>query len=325
MPNNPLFEFQTAERKQLKASILIEGLSGSGKSGLALVLANALAKGDSSKVFDIDTENNSVALFAGIKSSSGGNFGGFQIANFTPELGYKPSNYIAFQNAAIENGAEVVINDSISHAWSYEGGVLDILSKLKNSNTRYQRDTYAAWGDPEVVEEKLKLMNLLRNSKCHIISTVRVKEKMEYQTGADGKKELVSLGDQEIMQADIKYEPDLVIHMISPGQATNKGIKHPKGRIVKTRYTIFDKDDIIEFTPEICNQIREYLEEGTSPDELQARQHEEYEKFINETLKANKTKQALWKGLLENAGYKDAKSKDLPLQILKELCITLSQ
>ena len=59
---NPLFQFQEATREQSKASILIEGLSGKGKSGLALILAYYLAGEDWSKVFDIDTENNSVNL-----------------------------------------------------------------------------------------------------------------------------------------------------------------------------------------------------------------------------------------------------------------------
>ena len=40
---NPLFQFQEATREQSKASILIEGLSGKGKSGLALLLGYYLA------------------------------------------------------------------------------------------------------------------------------------------------------------------------------------------------------------------------------------------------------------------------------------------
>ncbi|MBP5244521.1 MAG: hypothetical protein J6Z28_07375, partial [Succinivibrio sp.] len=75
MAVNPLFQFQEATREQSKASILIEGLSGKGKSGLALLLGYYLADEDWTKVFDIDTENNSVNLFAGINSSAGVPFG----------------------------------------------------------------------------------------------------------------------------------------------------------------------------------------------------------------------------------------------------------
>ena len=48
--SNPIFNFIDAERIKLKASIMIEGLTGSGKSGLALLLGYYLADGDWSKV-----------------------------------------------------------------------------------------------------------------------------------------------------------------------------------------------------------------------------------------------------------------------------------
>ena len=54
---NPMFQFEDAERVQIKASIMIEGLSGSGKSGLALLLGFYLANGIWHDVFDVDTEN----------------------------------------------------------------------------------------------------------------------------------------------------------------------------------------------------------------------------------------------------------------------------
>ena len=55
MEQNPIFTFETAERLQCKASIMIESLTGMGKSGLALLLGFYLAGGDWTKVFDIDT------------------------------------------------------------------------------------------------------------------------------------------------------------------------------------------------------------------------------------------------------------------------------
>lgn len=321
---NAIFSFNKAERKQCKASILIEGLTGRGKSGLALCLATALAKGDQTKVFDIDTENGSIPLFTGLTSTSGGVFQDFQIANFTPDIGYKPSNYLLFRDAAINAGAEVVINDSISHAWSYQGGVLDMLNDLKKNNSRYQRDSYAAWGDDQIVQEKLKIFELLRDNRCHVISTVRVKEKMEYQTGANGKAELVSLGEQEIMQADVKYEPDLVLHMVKAGCSSPSRFCYPTAKVVKSRYPFLEQDQIYEFTPSLCDQIREYLEEGTSPEEIMAKQHKEFCDSVNTFLKANKTKQALWKMLCENEGYKDVKTADMPLDVVRKLYVQLT-
>ena len=322
---NPLFKFEEATREQSKASILIEGLSGKGKSGLALLLGYYLAGKDFTKVFDIDTENNSVNLFVGINSSGGMKFEGFKHGKFTPDLKYKPSHYQEFKEYAIEQGAEVVINDSISHAWSYEGGILDRISELKKSNKRYERDSYAVWGDEEIVQEKQKLFQLFRDNRVHMIATVRVKEKMEYQFNAEkNKNEMVSLGEQEIMQADVKYEPDLVLHMVEPGRATGKEIKHPKAKVVKSRYVILNEGEEYEFTPSLCEDIAKYLEEGTSPEEIFEKQRQEYIKGITEFLDSHQTKVNVWNVIKEDAGYKDTPLTELPLDILKQLFITLT-
>ena len=60
-----------AVRRQAKASILIEGLSGSGKSGAAIEIATALVKGNQDKITAIDTESKSLNLYDGITLTSG--------------------------------------------------------------------------------------------------------------------------------------------------------------------------------------------------------------------------------------------------------------
>lgn len=325
MAGNPLFQFQEATREQSKASILIEGLSGKGKSGLALLLGYYLAGEDWTKVFDIDTENNSVNLFAGINSSAGVPFGQFKHGNFTPDLKYKPSNYQEFKEMAISAGAEVVINDSISHAWTYEGGILDMIAELKKTNKRYERDSYAAWGEDSIVSEKQKLFQLFRDHRCHMIATVRVKEKMEYQLNpATGKNEMVSLGEQEIMQADVKYEPDLVLHMVEPGRAYGNTISHPKARIVKSRYVIFQEGEIYEFTPSLCKDLVAYLNEGTSPAEILEKQRKELIDNITVFLDNHASKVNVWNVIKEDAGYKDIPLPELPLNVVKDLFIKLT-
>lgn len=317
MLQNPVFNFKKAERKQCKASILIEGLTGSGKSGLALILGQALA-GDFEKVFAIDTENNSLPLFSGINSSSGGKFENFQIGNLTPELGYKPSHYLMFREEAVKAGAAVVILDSISHAWQYKGGILDILSEVKATSNN--RNEYAAWGDPRVVKEKGLLFELLRDNRVHCISTVRVKEKMEIGVNEQGKTTVQSLGEQQIMQADIKYEPDLVLHMEEAGTATTP----PRATVVKSRYAMFTKGESYIFTKELCEQLRQYLEEGTSPEAIAETQHKEYEDAVKAYLKEHPNKKTLWGMIIDELGYRDTKVKDLPLSPLKKAYIKLT-
>ena len=319
---NPVFNFETAKREQCKASILVEGLSGRGKSGLALILGYGLAGKDWTKVFHIDTENNSAKLFAGIDSSLGNAFDGFKVGNLTEDVGFKPSNYIAFRESAKRAGAKVVIKDSISHAWQYKGGILDLVAIAKTKNTHYAKDKYAAWGDEEVVKEKNELIQLIRDKDVHIITTVRVKEKMEYVPGVDGNT-LKSMGDQQIQQADLKYEPDLVLHMLKPGSAKNGVITHPVAKVTKSRYAILEVDQEYEFTPALIDQIRSYLEEGADPKEILEHQRQDYIKAVKETLDNKPGLKPIWLVLKKDAGHDKTKLEDMPLDILKGLFIKL--
>lgn len=310
-------QFKTITRIKCKASILIEGLSGSGKSGLALTIAKALSKGNMEKVFTIDTENNSLNLFEGLPCSSGGVFKDFKNVNLTAEDGYSPSNYIELRNLAIKEGAETVIFDSISHAWQYQGGVLTMVSDIAAKNAK--GDKYAAWRDTKVMEEKNNLMSLVRADNCHMITTVRLKEKFAPEQDDKGKTVIVSLGEQQIMQDDIKYEPDLVLHMITPGNALKEPIEHPVVYVSKSRYPMFKKDEEYEITPELLESLRVYLDEGADPMELLEQQRQDYIKGVTEYIKAHPEKQTLWQLIKQKEGYESVKLDEMPLSAIKKV------
>ena len=121
-------QFEDAQRVQCKASIEFEGLSGTGKSGAAMLTAKILADEDWKTVYALDTENRSLRLLVGTPCSDGSKYGSFKVSELTPDIGYAPSNYLAIREAAIQAGAKVFVQDSISHAWQYKGGVLDKVS-----------------------------------------------------------------------------------------------------------------------------------------------------------------------------------------------------
>ena len=311
--SDPRFSFEDAERVQLKASIMIEGLTGKGKTGLALLLGYYLANGNWTEIFHIDTENKSANLFAGIPFSNGSNVGKFKVGQLTEDIGYKPSNYLAYRKAAIDMGAKVVIEDSISHAWQYKGGLLDLVNAATTKGPR--GDKYAAWRDPEVAAEKQRLLELIRTPDVHVITTVRVKEKFEYVTGEDGKNKLESLGEQQIQQADLKYEPDLVLHMLRAGHGTTP----PRARVIKSRYAILTEGDEYDFTSELCIQLKAYLEEGADPNELLEQQRQDYVQAVKDYLDNHPNAQAIWKVMKDDAGYTETKLPDIPLNALKVL------
>ena len=302
--------FRKAARQKLKASIMIEGLQGSGKSGLALLLAKALASSDD-KIFAIDTENKSLDLFQGLKSSTGENFAEFNKADLTIADGYAPSNYLALRDEAIQEGAEVVIMDSITHMWNRKGGLLDTVAEAQASGL----DQYRAWGTDKNRREKELLSDLVRCSEAHIITTVRTKEKfgMEYDE-TKGKNKVVSLGEQQIQQDGLKYEPDLVLRMVSPG---NMDGTNPVVEVTKSRYAILRTGDEVEVTAELLAQLKQYLEEGVDPEVI----FEAQKKDIKDSIKAycnNDTRKSVWKSLKDSSGF-TGKMEDMPLELLKEL------
>lgn len=321
----PIANFTRLKREACKASIMIEGLTGKGKSGLALMLAYGLAGGFEDvdkaanpwdKVFSIDTENRSLNLFIGIPASWGGTFGQFFGAQLTSEDGYAPSNYLYLREAAIKAGADVVVSDSITHMWTAKGGVLDVVNEAKNQNPRL--DNYRVWGLPEVTAEKQALIDVIRDHRCHVITTVRVKEKFDMQYNADKQKnEVVSIGEQQLQQEGLKYEPDLVLHMETPGSGSP--MKHPKATVIKSRYAILTEGETYEFTPQLCEQLRQYLAEGVSIEELLEQQRQDYVAAITAVLNTNASAKTIWNVLKEDAGVKDTKLTEIPLQTLKHL------
>lgn len=324
----PMTNFTKLNREACKASIMIEGLTGKGKSGLALMLAYALEGGFAEydgtsdrtnpwdKVYTIDTENRSLNLFIGIPASWGSNFGQFYGIQLTSEDGYAPSNYLYLREAAIKAGAGVCISDSITHMWTAKGGVLDKVNDVKLKNPKM--DNYRVWGDPEVAAEKQALIDVIRDHRCHVITTVRVKEKFDMQFNADKQKnEVVSIGEQQLQQEGLKYEPDLVLHMITPGSGNPQ--RHPKAKVIKSRYAIFAEGETYEFTPQLCEQLRQYLAEGVSIETLLEQQRQDYVKAITEILDTNTSAKTIWPVLKEEAGAKDTKLSDIALPTLKHL------
>ena len=300
-------KFRLAERIKCKASIVIEGLSGSGKTGLALAIAKEFAD-DWSHVAAIDTESKSMPLYIGSTLHTGEVVGAFYIAYLMGEDGFKPSYYMALRNEAVNSGMSVIVNDSLSHSWQYKGGLLDIVNGYQET----AKNKYTAWGTPEVAKEKQYILDLVKSPLIHSINTLRVKEKMEVST-VEGKSTIKSLGEQQIMMPDFKYEPDLVLFMLEAGAAD----KAPLVRVEKSRYSVFTVNEETRVTKERILQLRKFLEEGTSPEEIEKLQQEEYATAVTDFLDAHPGVRGVWPAFKEKVGAAEVKLEDMTLSQLK--------
>jgi len=224
-----------AERKKAKLRLGISAPSGGGKTYSSLLIAYGIT-GDWEKVGLIDTENGSGDLYA--------HLGEYMV--LTLEAPYTPERYIQAIKAFEDAGAEVIIIDSLSHAWAGEGGALDIQSAAaaKSGNS------YTAWR--EVTPKHNALVNTILQSKCHIIATMR--SKTEYVLEKDektGKAVPRKIGMAPIQRDGMEYEFTIFMDVAINHTASTS----------KDRTGLFDGQ---YFTPgvETGKKLLEWLETG---------------------------------------------------------------
>lgn len=305
-----LLQFRDATRAQAKACIVIQGLSGKGKSGLALIMGYYLAEQNWRDVYCTDTENRSLDLFEGIGMHTGITLNPpFRKLDLLPTHGYAPRNYLVCKNNAIKAGAKVHINDSLTHMWQMQGGVLQRVTEIEKANVRVNK--FTAWGTDEITAEKNAIYDVVRDSNIHIISTVRVKEKHEFVD-----KEVRSLGEQQIFMPDFKYEPDLVLDMVSAGRADGTP---PVAKVLKSRYNILAEGETYEFTESLIMALVAYLNEGADPEVLKEAQRQEMIVGLTEILNRDESKRTMLPILKEQIGVKDTPLTDLTLEKIRTL------
>lgn len=187
--------FLKAQRKQVKLKIAIAGPSGSGKTLSSLLIARGIGK----KIALIDTENGSASLYSDKVDFE------YDTDVITPP--FTPEKYILKIEEAEKAGYDVIIIDSLSHAWAGEGGTLDKKSEI---DARDKGNQFTNWKIPKQSFAKLK--NAILHSSCHIIVTLRSKQAYEL-VDDNGKKKPQKMGLAPISEPDIEYEFTLVLDM----------------------------------------------------------------------------------------------------------------
>jgi len=183
--------FKRADRKKAKLRAAICGPAGSGKTYSALLLAHGLGK----RIAMIDTERGSGELYSSLY--------GYDIAQI--DAPYTPQKYICLIREASQE-YDVVIIDSLSHAWSGEGGVLDMHADA--TAAQRAKNSYTAWRD--VTPQHNALVEAILTAPCHVICCIRSKIAYE-QVDSGGKKTVQKLGMAPIQREGMEYEFTLVL------------------------------------------------------------------------------------------------------------------
>jgi hypothetical protein len=192
--------FKKAERKQAKLKIALTGPSGSGKTFSALLLA----RGIGGKVAVVDTENNSASLYANLKE---GPLKGFEFDVLNLQAPYSIARYLEAMKAAEAAGYDVLITDSLSHAWAAEGGILDKKAKMDARGG----NSFTNWNSLTPEQELLKAQ--IVGSKIHLIATMRSKQEYVIEQNDKGKQAPRKVGLAPIQRDGMEYEFTVVFDL----------------------------------------------------------------------------------------------------------------
>lgn len=192
--------FTKAVRHQLKGRIAIDGPSGSGKTFTALRMATALANGG--RIAVINTESGAIQKYLGLApDGTEWDFDVCELAN------YSPSAYTEAIVEAGKAGYEVLLIDSLSHAWEGEGGALEQVTRASDRS----KNSFTAWKD--VTPQHNRMIGAILKSPCHVIATMRSKTEYVMETDGRGKQVPRKVGMAPVQRSRMEYEFDLYCSM----------------------------------------------------------------------------------------------------------------
>ena len=189
-------QLRKAARSQVKLRIGFSSPSGWWKTYSSLRLAYWMVW-DWSKVALIDSENWSWDLYSSLWDY-----------NILPlEAPFSPEKYIEAIDACEKAWMEIIIIDSISHEWEWEGWCLDLNTQI--ANAKFKGNTWAAWSVTWARHQKF--LERITNSKCHIITTVRNKTEtanVDWRVKKVWTKELTREGFEYELTMNFNLERD---------------------------------------------------------------------------------------------------------------------
>lgn len=184
--------FKKAVRSQAKLRLALIGPAGSGKTFSSLAIAKHLVPGG--RIAVLDSERGSAELYA-----SEFDFDTMELTN------HSPMSYVEAIGAAEAEGYDVIVCDSLSHAWMGKDGALEQVDKAVE---RGAGNSFSAWRS--ITPKHNALVDKILSCKAHFIATIRAKTEYVQEKNDKGKTEIKKLGMQAIQRDGLEYEFTLV-------------------------------------------------------------------------------------------------------------------
>ena len=228
------FEIHRATKCRAKLRLGMSGPAGSGKTYSALLIAHGLG----GRIGLIDTEHGSGDLYADLLPE------GYDVLQLSPP--FTPARYIEAIHTMERAGVATIIVDSLSHAWSGEGGSLDRHGKIADRSG----NSWQAWR--QVTPEHNALVEALLQSPCHVIATMRAKtEYVQEKDERTGRQIVRKIGLAPVMRDGIEYEFTIFLELDSQHLA----------HVGKDRTQLFD-GMIIKPDTETGRELLAWLDSG---------------------------------------------------------------
>ena len=239
--------FKKAVKTQSKLRLALCGLAGSGKSYSSLAIASGLSKlmrehgHGEGRIAVIDSERGSASLYA-----DRFDFDVCELESFSP------LTYVERIHDAERAGYDIIIADSISHAWSGKDGALDKKDQIAERSS--SGNSWTAWRS--ITPMHNSFVDAMVGCKAHFIATMRTKMEYAQEVNDKGKVEIKKLGLAAVQREGIEYEFTLV------GDIDHSHVM----KISKTRVDGVDIGDMIERPGEaFAGRLYGWLMSGAKP------------------------------------------------------------
>ncbi|MCK8600098.1 ATP-binding protein [Desulfoferrobacter suflitae] len=229
--------YRKAQRKQAKLRLALAGPSGSGKTYSALRIATGIG----GPIAMIDTERRSGDLYSDEFD--------YDISPIDGPFG--PAEYTSRIKTAERAGYNVLIIDSLSHAWAGTGGILDIKDRVAKSGKGM--NDFTAWRTATPMHNEL--VDTILTSPCHIIATLRTKTAYDVIQEEGKKAKVTKLGLAFIQRPELEYEFTVVLDLSVDGHIATS---------TKDRTHLFDGKYFVP-DEETGRQLAVWLNSGVDP------------------------------------------------------------
>ena len=203
-------KFEKAKRSTAKARIFLFGPSGFGKSISSLLIGRGMTTGYD-RVLLVDTEHGrgEACVHKKIGSEMIGDFFAYQL-----QPPFTVQKYLEVLVEAEKSGQfDVVIFDSISHAWAGKGGLLDLKEEVSKSNKN--PDKRSDWAP--VTADYQELVEAILQANMHVIMTARSKTAWDYEADEKGKLKPKIVGLAPVMRDGFQFENGIILFMGDKG------------------------------------------------------------------------------------------------------------